>query len=67
VGGEFGTVVPVLVQPANESSGAPQRAFPAETGLADLTHRLERALERIEELEERVERLERGGQARNTG
>lgn len=41
--------------------------FPAEAGLADLTHRLERALERIEELEERVERLEHGGQARDNG
>lgn len=34
----------------------PKREFPAEAALADLTHRLERALERIEELEERVER-----------
>jgi len=67
VGGEFGTEVPVPVQPANESPDAPQREFPAETGLAELTHRLERALERIEELEERVERLEHDGQARDNG
>lgn len=67
VGGEFGTEVPVPVQPASESPDAPQGEFPAEAGLADLTHRLERALERIEELEERVERLEHGGQARDNG
>jgi DNA-binding FadR family transcriptional regulator len=67
VGGEFGTEVPVPVQPANGSPDVPQREFPAEAGLADLTHRLERALERIEELEERVERLEHDGQARDNG
>ncbi|WP_240661275.1 MULTISPECIES: hypothetical protein [unclassified Streptomyces] len=55
------------MQPANESPDAPQREFPAGAGLADLTHRLERALERIEELEERVERLEHDGQARDNG
>ncbi|WP_251057250.1 GntR family transcriptional regulator [Streptomyces sp. ISL-94] len=62
VGGEFGTEVPVAVQPINEQDEAlaapAAREFPASAGLADLTYKLERALERIEELEERVERLE---------
>ncbi|MFJ7257190.1 hypothetical protein ACIQWV_32610 [Streptomyces sp. NPDC098085] len=61
VGGEFGTEAPVTVQSADQSgepSTAPQNEFPAASGVADLTYKLERALERIEELEERVERLE---------
>ncbi|MFF4583834.1 GntR family transcriptional regulator [Streptomyces sp. NPDC001373] len=60
IGGEFGTEVPVTVQPVDEpdeASTIPQKEFPA-AGLADLAYKLERALERIEELEERVERLE---------
>ncbi|MYT89982.1 GntR family transcriptional regulator [Streptomyces sp. SID8359] len=61
VGGEFGTEVPVTVQPLDqpdEASAAPPKEFPAVAGVADLAYKLERALERIEELEERVERLE---------
>jgi hypothetical protein len=61
VGDEFGTEVPVAVQPVNESdepSAAPQNEFPAAAGVADLAYKLERTLGRIEALEERVERLE---------
>ncbi|MFI6861531.1 GntR family transcriptional regulator [Streptomyces sp. NPDC050421] len=64
VGGEFGTEVPVAVQPMDEpdeASTVPHRDFPAGAGVADLAHKLERALERIEELEGRVERLEGSG------
>jgi hypothetical protein len=60
VEGEFGTEVPVAVQPVDEpdeASTTPPKEFPA-AGVADLAYKLERALERIEELEERVERLE---------
>ncbi len=63
IGGEFGTELPVRVEPAGdapEAPGAPDRAFPASAGFADLAYKLERALEQIEELRERVERLERG-------
>nr|WP_237502575.1 hypothetical protein [Streptomyces sp. SID8374] len=61
VGDEFGTEVPVAVQPVDESDEASASApneFPAAAGVADLAHKLECALERIEELEERFERLE---------
>lgn len=61
VGGEFGTEVPVTVQPTDETADASAvraREFPAATGVTDLAYKLERALERIGELEERVERLE---------
>ncbi|MFD6328408.1 hypothetical protein ACFWGI_02380 [Streptomyces niveus] len=60
-GGEFGTEVPVAVQPVDESGEpptAPQKELPAAAGLVDLAYKLERAMERTEKLEERVERLE---------
>jgi DNA-binding FadR family transcriptional regulator len=60
LGGEFGTEVPVTVQPVDELAEAHAtlaKEFPT-AGVADLAYKLERALERIEELEERVERLE---------
>ncbi|MEU8842970.1 GntR family transcriptional regulator [Streptomyces roseus] len=63
IGGEFGTELPVRVEPAGdapEAPGVPDREFPPSAGLADLAYKLERALEQIEELQERVERLERG-------
>ncbi|MFD9338148.1 GntR family transcriptional regulator [Streptomyces sp. NPDC060028] len=62
VGGEFGTELPVNVQPVDEEPeelGVPDREFPSAAGLADLAHKLQLALEQIEELQERVERLER--------
>lgn len=62
VGGEFGTELPVTVQPVGEAPdelGVPDREFPSVAGLADLAHKLQLALEQIEELQERVERLER--------
>ncbi|MER6315632.1 GntR family transcriptional regulator [Streptomyces sp. NPDC001581] len=60
VGGEFGTELPVTVEPVDEESDTPAREFPSTAGLAELAYKLERALEQIDELQERVDRLERG-------
>lgn len=60
VGGEFGTEMPVTVEPVDEESDTPAREFPSTAGLAELAYKLERALEQIDELQERVDRLERG-------
>lgn len=60
VGGEFGTELPVNVQPVDEASDTSAREFPSTAGLAELAYKLEQALEQIDELQERVDRLERG-------